>query len=360
MSKQSLTISVALLAALSISVVGCTQNPGSTPSNSPTATPTPTPEYEIAPLTGVSYLKGTNLGLFGPVVMGKIDNAEAARPQNALNRADVVFEEMVEGGMTRFLAVWHSSLPDKFGPVRSVRPMDPDLASPFGGIICISGGQKAFVTAMSKTNVFLADETNQQGKHTFKRVTDRQAPHNVMVNAQKLVSEHATIAPPTSQFAFAVEPSLPTAETLGLDTTSFTVSYPSGKPMWTWNAESGFWMRSQYGTKETDAADKAQLQAKNVVVLKTKIDRSYRDRKYGYIPRTVVVGGGTGVIFSSGKALAITFKKASQTDPITFFTQTGDPVELSPGNTWIELMPSDQGSLKINDKKVAPSSTPTQ
>ena len=64
-----------------------------------------------APLTGVQYAAGSNKFLAGPVVMGKIDNSSGARPQQGLNSTDVVFDEMVEGGLTRFLAIWQSKLP---------------------------------------------------------------------------------------------------------------------------------------------------------------------------------------------------------------------------------------------------------
>ena len=357
--KSKTLASFAIAASLSLFSTGCTAKPSPTASESASASPTVAIQYETAPLTGIVYVKGANPDLAAPAIMGKVDNSEAARPQNALNKADVVFEEMVEGGMTRFLAVWHSTLPEKFGPVRSVRPMDPDLAAPFGGIIAFSGGQRTFVDAMLKTDVYVADETNQVGKKTFSRVDDRQAPHNVMVNAKKLAAEHKSLTPPPAQFDFASDAFLTTAATSGSEVTTFDVGFPAGKPSWKWNASSGQWLRSQYGVKETDASDKSQLHATNVIVLKTKIDRSYKDFKYGYVPRTVVIGGGSGVVFSSGKAIAVTFKKAKQTDPISLFTKAGIKVELAPGNTWIELMSSDQ-ALKINYKKAAPTPSPTK
>ena len=330
--------------------------PVSSPSSSTTtsASPTPTTEYETAPLTGISYVKGSNPYLAGPAIMGKVDNAPDARPQNALNQTDIVFEEMVEGGMTRFLAIWQSQLPEKFGPVRSVRPMDPDLGSPFGGIISFSGGQRPFVNAMLKTDVYVTNETNQLGKGTFERVSDRIAPHNVMVHAQKLASQHKSIAAPGPQFSFAATPSEASAVADGKGVDSFSVSFPSGQPKWSWNATTALWVRSQYGKKETDATDGNQLHATNVVVLKTKIDRSFKDFKYGFVPRTVVIGGGTGYVFSGGKSIAVTFKKANQNDPIHLFDKAGKPVLLAAGNTWVELMPSDVGSIAIKYVKVLP------
>ena len=322
------------------------------------ATPT-APPVETAVLTGITYPQGTNPYLSGPAIMGKVDNAPDARPQNSLNQTDIVFEEMVEGGMTRFLAIWQSQLPEKFGPVRSVRPMDPDLAAPFGGIINFSGGQRPFVKAMEATDVFVANETNQLGKHTFERVSDRVAPHNVMVHARKEAEQHKDIAAPPKQFVFATDAASATAAKGGKLVTDFTVTFPAAKPTWSWSTKAKAWLRSQYGQKETDASDGKQLRATNVVVLKTKIDRSFKDYKYGYVPRTIVIGGGSGFVFTGGKKIEITFKKSKQTDPIHLIDKSGKQVKLAPGNTWIELMPSDVGSISIDYAKETSTASPS-
>ena len=364
MSHRRFLGAAALAIVVSLSLTACGSNGlfnlGGGFNIDPNAKPTPTITYETAVLTGIKYVTGKNPFLQGPAIMGKVDNAPAARPQNSLNQADVVFEEMVEGGMTRFLAIWQSQLPEKFGPVRSVRPMDPDLAAPFGGIINFSGGQKPFVTAMMATDVFVANETNQQGKHTFERVSDRSAPHNVMVHAQNEAKQHTNIKAPGQQFIFATDAAHATAAIGGKAVTTFSVSFPDGKPTWAWNAKSQSWLRSQYSVKETDASDGKQLHATNVVVLKTKIDRSFKDHKYGFVPRTIVVGGGTGYVFSAGKKIEISFKKSKQTDPIHLLDKNGKPVALAPGNTWIELMPADVGAINITYAPVPkPSASPT-
>ena len=142
-------LTAGLLASLLTGCSAATNNgtPAPGDSNSPSASVV----YDTAPLTGIQYPQGTNAFLAGPVVMGKIDNSSDARPQLGLSKADIVIDEMVEGGLTRFLAIWHSQQPDQFGPIRSVRPMDPDLATAFGGIISYSGGQRPFVAAMQAT-----------------------------------------------------------------------------------------------------------------------------------------------------------------------------------------------------------------
>lgn len=70
-----------------------------------------------------------------------------------LQHTDIVFEELVEGGLTRYVAVWHSNVPAEIGPIRSIRPMDPDIISPLGGIVAYSGGQYRFVQLMRATPV---------------------------------------------------------------------------------------------------------------------------------------------------------------------------------------------------------------
>ena len=163
-SAIAVTASIALL-------TGCASTPKASPSDTPAAK-----VYETAPLTGIKFEQGTNANLAGPSVACKIDNLDVARPQLNLNRTDIVFDEMVEGGLTRFVAVWHSDKPDAVGPVRSIRPMDPDIISPLGGIVCYSGGQLKFVKMMQATDVFNANETEEQGKGTFSRDPKREAP----------------------------------------------------------------------------------------------------------------------------------------------------------------------------------------
>ena len=88
------------------------------------------------PLTGVAVEAPPQR----PALAVKVENSVAARPQSGLNAADVVWEEVVEGGITRFVAVYHSNLPPDIGPIRSVRPMDAAIAGPLHGLFAFSGG----------------------------------------------------------------------------------------------------------------------------------------------------------------------------------------------------------------------------
>jgi hypothetical protein len=334
---------------------------------SPIALPTPEPEpvYVTAPLTGVQYEETTPAAaqLRKPSVACKIDNGtESARPQAGLNSTDIVFDEMVEGGLTRLVAIWHSTQPDSVGPVRSIRPMDPDILSPFGGIVCFSGGQQAFVNMINSAPVFVASETTEQDKGTFSRATDRVSPHNVMVNALKLATDHPELAPPAPQFQFAKDVQTSSAGTSGEAVTKFDITFPLAKAHWTAMSDGSKWLRTQDGKPLMDKLDGAQVATTNVVVMQVRLDRSYLDKRYGNIPKTVMVDTGKAWVFSGGKMIEATWSKASATSPILLTDVAGTPVLLAPGNTWVELMPvAPEGKISITKAPVvspSPSASP--
>lgn len=346
---------VALLASTALALAAC-----SGPTVRPTAEPEPTPVYVTAPLTGMQYLEGSAEAstLSRPSVACKIDNSEAARPQLGLNRTDIVFVEMVEGGLTRLVALWHSTQPTAVGPVRSIRPMDPDILSPFGGIVCYSGGQAVFVNMMRNTNVFNASETTEQDKGTFSRSKDRYAPHNVIVDVDKLAAAHPEIAAPGVQFGFAREMANSTAALTGTSVSDIKVYFPLALSQWAPNSEATRFLRTQDGASHTDAADGSQISAANVVIMTVKIDRSYLGGLYSKVPKTTMIGTGEAQVCSAGKCVAAVWAKASQAAPITLTDAAGNPVLLAPGNTWVELMAaSPEGRLAITAKPT-PTATP--
>jgi hypothetical protein len=358
------TNSKSILALLSVSALllaGCAEP-------RPVATETPTPEPKVfvtAPLTGVTVEQGTSGSeTFSlPSVACKIDNVEAARPQFNLNKTDIVFVEMVEFGLTRLVAVWQSQPIDQAGPVRSVRPMDADITAPLAGIFCYSGGQAPFVKAVKDTGQYMASETTEQAddKGSFSRLSSRGAPHNVMVDVALLQSQHVDHlkAPQAMLPMVAFDPETESYEAAsteaGEETISFVVKYPQAESGW--KAEGAYWVRSQDGDQHIDAASDEIIRATNVVVLKTETDNSFRDPKYGPIPRTIMIDSGTAWVFSNGKRIKGTWTKASQTAPIQLFDAAGAPIKLAIGNTWIELM-ADPSKITIKSPE-APTPSPT-
>ncbi len=342
-----------VLAVVSVfALTGCA--PGATP----TETSAPEPVYVTAPLTGIKYEENSPeaQNLKRASVACKIDNSEAARPQLNLNRTDIVFDEMVEGGLTRLVAIWQSDLPDAVGPVRSIRPMDPDIISPFGGIVCYSGGQAIFTQMMQNTNVFNASETTEAGKGTFSRSKDRYAPHNVIVNVLKLSTDHPELPAPAAQFNYSQDLANSTAAASGAEVKDFSVYFPSALAQWAPNADKTAWLRTQDKKPHTDAADGSQIRAVNVVVMQVEVDRSYADRKYGNVPKDIVIGTGKAYIFTAGKMVEATWTKPSRETSISLALADGTPVTLAPGNTWVELQPRVEGKLMMT---LAPKPSPT-
>jgi hypothetical protein len=317
---------VALLAA------GCAvqSEPAPPPSPDYTSTYTAPPPVALAPLTGELVEPGS---LAAPSLAAKIDNHPEARPQVGLERTDLVFEELVEGGLTRYVAVWQSDVPAEIGPIRSIRPMDPDIISPLGGIVAYSGGQQRFVQLMRDTNVYNAVHGQADTEAFMYRTNTKAAPHNVLVRAPELIASHLDLVAPGQQFSFAPDAASSTAVRDGTPVATIALQFGSASsPSWAFDAASGLWLRSQSGVVDTDSAG-AQLSAVNVVVLRVPVTVSQS------IPKTELIGTGEAWISAGGKTVHATWHKWSRTDPIRLLDDTGTVVRLAPGNSWIELVP---------------------
>lgn len=299
----------------------------------------------VAALTGEPIEAGS---LSRPALSAKVDNHPSARPQVGLDEADIVFEELVEGGMTRYLAVWHSKLPAEIGPVRSVRPMDPEIVSPFGGVFAYSGGQVRFIQMMEAAPVYNAIHGQPDTESTFYRTSAKVAPHNVLVKAPELIEQHLDRSAPPKMFDYAASLAESTAVLEGTPLTSVNTRFSGfSSPSWEWDGTQNKFVRFQTNGAADSASSGNQLAATNVIALFVGID-VIED-----IPTTRLVSQGTGYVATGGSIIEITWIKASPESPIVLSTQSGSPVLLGIGNTWIELLPNDSsdvdaGSVTIN------------
>jgi len=313
-------------------------------SGSPSMPPLPDPA-PIWPLTGMPMSANSTSG---PALCIKIENSVDARPQLGLDSADIVFEEVVEGGITRFMAVFQSTFPAKVEPVRSLRPMDPPLAKPFGCALVFSGGQRAFLTAAQKSGVKLIYQ--DRGDSGFSRDPKRGAPHNVLGDTKSFLSQAASakLSAPSSMFSYP-ELGQTTSIVSGgkwAKKLDLKMSY-SSDPHWTWNSNAGLWYRYEYD-KPAMLQNKKQITAVNIVALSvTLYNTPYKDPAGTPVPETKIVGSGTGVLASAGRTMPIKWSKASDGEQITLTDASGNPVTLMPGNTWVELVPT-TGTIKVS------------
>ena len=309
-----------------------------TPSSSPAAPPPPA----VWPLTGVE----SGAVPAHPALAVKIENSIDARPQTGLGSADLVWEEVVEGGITRFVAVYHSTLPPEIGPVRSIRPMDPAIAAPLHGLIAFSGGAQGYIQALGDAGLQLV--SNDAGAAGFRRITTRSAPHNVYADPQALLgqADPAHQAAPAGQFEFAAAGGQPTAVTTGTPAAAVQLTLSGvSHPRWTWNATDGRWLRAE-GSTPAVGADGAPVGAANVVALRVDVVQTARkDAAGNSVPETVLVGKGDALVASGGRTVPATWSKSAVGERLTLTGADGKPVQLAPGNTWIELVPNGTGAV---------------
>jgi hypothetical protein len=283
-----------------------------------------------------------------PALAVKIENSPDARPQTGLGAADVVWEQVVEGGISRYVAVYHSTLPAEVGPIRSVRPMDPAIAAPLHGLFAASGGQAGYVGAVADAGLQVL--TLDGGDDGFYRLATRYAPHNVYAAPQSFLAqadaEH--LADPAAQFQMATAAAQATAVVAGTPASVLQLTLSGmSRPQWTWHAPEARWLRAE-GTTPALEADGAQLGATNVVVLRVDVVATDGvDPAGNAIPETVLVGQGEALVATGGKTIAATWVKASATDPMVLLGADGNPVSLAPGRTWVELVPNRGGAVAL-------------
>jgi hypothetical protein len=299
--------------------------PTTTTTVAPTTTTLAPPTY---PLTG---RPATDEGRPARAAMAvKVDNSAAARPQSGLVTADVIYEEFTEG-ITRFIVVYHSADADVVGPVRSVRPADPVVATPLGGVLAFSGGSPAAEALARETPLTLVTENDTAVMY---RRPGRAAPHNLYTSTAGLYSRvPADAGPPPAFAAF-----LPGGQTFtGPEATPVTsmrvVPAPNVVADYDWDAESGTWLRSTDGRPHL--TEEGRIAPTTVIVQFTPYVVFVDDQAVMY---PEVVGSGDVWILAAGSLVRGAWSKASP-DAVTTFTDTaGAPIALPPGQTWVHLI----------------------
>ncbi|HEY5267475.1 MAG TPA: DUF3048 domain-containing protein [Acidimicrobiales bacterium] len=292
-----------------------------------TTTTKPAPVFPDAPLTGVPDPSGT--ALLRPALTVKIENTPEALPQWGVDQADVVYEEIVNGGITRLAAIFNSQAPAKVGPVRSVRPTDTQVVYPLGGIFAFSGGAPYAIASISTAPVKLVDE-DVAGTAMF-RDNSLQAPHNLFAVASALFAFKGTPTPPPVLFTYRSATAKPT----GTKVASFVVPFPSIYPVtWTWDTTTQSWDRTLFGKADVTGTGVRESPKNVVVMFVNYVNGIGTENSYANLQ-----GSGPVTIFSGAKETQGTWSRgASMSDVIQYKTGAGAPIALTPGQTWVELL----------------------
>ncbi len=297
---------------------------GSPSSESATPTPTPTP-------TPTSLLAG-RVGLMdGPVLAVKIDNTAKAHPQRGLTKADVVYIEQVEGGVTRLVAIFSSQLPQKVAPVRSARHTDIDILRQYGTVaLAYSGSNRGVGRALRKAPLKLL--SNDVSRRGYARTSARPAPYNVVGDPAELLKRAGKVAKP-KQVGYEFG-ELPAG---GRKATSVTARYPMATVGAVWSKKRAKWLLSMDGRKSM-AEEGGQLGASTFVIQYATVKGSrFHDVNGVTSPETETIGHGRALIFRDGRMFKGLWSRKKATAP-TSYSIGGQKAVFAPGTVWVALI----------------------
>lgn len=319
----------ASLIVLSLVLAGCGGDDEEP--NTPDAEKSASQEPEVPatwPLTGLEAKEGESVEKDHTVLVTKIDNSSNSAPQVGLGKADLVVEELVEGGTTRLAAFYYSQLPADVGPVRSMRASDIGIVSPVGGVIATSGAAQVTIDRINKAGIKFFGE----GGPGFYRKSGRPAPYDLFTSLKKVAkaTEDGKDERPADYLPWGTAADLPAgvpARTLAADFGSHTTN---------WVFRGG-----RYVNNNSNAAEGDRFQPESVLVLRVDVvDAGYTDPAGNFVPESRFTGGGNAQLFHGGKMIEAEWSKDKLGSPLRLSTADGD-LTVPAGRVWIELVPVD-------------------
>ncbi|MGA8987059.1 DUF3048 domain-containing protein [Aeromicrobium sp.] len=299
---------------------------------------------EVSPLTGRALPKGKPTH---PVFVVKIENTEGGAPQYGLDKADMVMEELVEGGLTRLAAFYYSALPTKVGHVRSMRATDIGIAAPVGGQIVASGGASGTYRRVKKAGITVFSE--DYGAPGFSSDPAKVRPYNRLINLKTVAKKakrtkiHGPYVEWTPRSSSSPEPSAsagptPVPKKVRKATVRFSRSTATG-----WKLAGGKWQRTNGHAKGGH-----DLRANTMIVMFCEVgDAGYTDPAGNRVPETKLEGRGRAMIFHGSAVTEATWRKAGRKGSISFRDKAGEPITIDPGKIFFELVPKDDGSVSL-------------
>ncbi len=329
-------VAAAAAAALFLFGAACT---GQEDAPTPDVVETPEPE-PTCPLSGAP---ASDAKIGQPAVAVKIENSPAAYPLSGLDDAEVVFEELVEGGLTRFMAIYHCTDTQKAGPVRSAREVDPPIMSPITRILAAAGGNEIVRKALAKAKIITIDENTPGG--ALRRI-DRPGvslEHTLYGNTKtirKVGARKFDEPPQPGIFRFGETPPG------GRKAKSVTLYFSRANPIvYTW--KNGAWERSQQGS--SFQVEGGTIAIDNLIVELHKVNYSKKLFDVAGNPSIEIVdpvGEGEALVFRDGRVFEARWSRKAITDRVVYETKNGEEIALAQGTTWVALLPNDKGEVK--------------
>ncbi|MYL50517.1 DUF3048 domain-containing protein [Halobacillus litoralis] len=284
---------------------------------------------ETFPLTGKPKAEQTERRILSVMV----NNHPKARPQSGLSHADIVYEILAEGQITRFLALFHSDIPDTIGPVRSARPYYFEIADGFDALYTYHGASAAINQKVANSGVDHLDGAMYDNNGwLFERSSERKAPHN-----SYLLTDGVEQAVSSKGYDASGEPeALPFAEEGSLDGTpvdDVQITYGSRTNVsFTYDDENEQFLRSSDGEPTIDRLNEERVAVDNVWIIET--DHQIIDN----VGRRAIdlTSGGNGYLLQKGKMKEVQWKNV---DGRLLPYKDGSPLAFTPGKTWVNIIP---------------------
>jgi Protein of unknown function (DUF3048) N-terminal domain/Protein of unknown function (DUF3048) C-terminal domain len=264
------------------------------------------------------------------VLAVKIDNIVNARPQTGLSRADIVYVLPVEGGLSRFLAIYSSHFPPVVGPVRSARDDDLQVLRQFGRpAFAYSGAQPHLLPVVEQARIVDLYAGKVGG---YYRDNNRVAPYNLYAHTDQLLAEaHGASKAHDIGFRFGPPPSG------GTPATAESASYPNATFTFRWSQTAGRWLVSIDGARAM-TTDAGQLGAPTVVIQYTRVGTSRFPEWGGPAPYAYSTGSGRATVLRDGKAWTVHWSRPHGSDGTTYTTSSGQRMTFARGQVWVLLV----------------------
>jgi Protein of unknown function (DUF3048) N-terminal domain/Protein of unknown function (DUF3048) C-terminal domain len=306
----------------------------------PTTTTTTAVPAVVAtcPLTGAPAPGGTVPAR--PALGVKIGNYSGDRPSTGLNQADIVFEEPVEGAITRLVAVFQCQGAALVGDLRSAREPDAGIMSQLSHPIFVHAGGINPVLALMSSSPLTEENILAGTGSDIIHPSGRVAPYSTFANTAALWAlDPSDSSPPAPIFQYAATP--PAGAVAGSGDSVHIPFSASSDVTWQWNATAGKYLRSYSGSPDK-LLDGSQTAATNVVIMSVPTANGswVENSQGGHEVDVTATGSGPLVVMEGGTAIVGTWARASLTQPATLTSSAGTPITLLPGNTWNELVPT--------------------
>jgi hypothetical protein len=330
---------IAAVSAVALTLTACSSSSSddTKKADAPDATATSAaPAVETSPLTGLEMSKGRPAN---PVFVVKIENTSAGAPQYGLDKADMVLEELVEGGLTRLASFFYSSIPSKVGHVRSLRTSDIGIAGPVSGQLVASGGAAGAYNKVENAGIKVFSE--DAGSPGFSSDPAKYRPYNRLINL-KTVAKNAKRGKVKRSYLPFAKAGAATKSATGKPAQAATVRF-SNSTATSWKLDGEQWVRTN-----GHAAPGKDFKADTMIVVFARVgDAGYTDPAGNPVPETIFEGSGDAMVFHGGQVDTVTWNKPSLDEGLTFKAEDGSPYTIAPGKAFLELIPKDSGSVTL-------------